>query len=152
MAGRHYNMRSMAPMREGSVILLENAQGKIAFQLRDDRPDVSYRNHWGLFGGLREADETPEWTIIREMKEELGLSLDRLQLTYLGRQVDGNIVSHVFHYPAADELRYATLAEGQRLEFLQLSDLGFRNVVPWHRDILEQYERQNPGWLNPEVP
>jgi 8-oxo-dGTP pyrophosphatase MutT (NUDIX family) len=142
LAGRRDDMTETTPVIEGSVILLENAQGKVAFQLRDDRPDVSYANHWGLFGGLQETDESPEQTIVREMLEELGLSLDRLQLKYLWHQRDGNVVSHVFHYAVTDELRDAPLSEGQRLEFLRLSNLKHRDVVPWHRDILERYERQ----------
>jgi 8-oxo-dGTP diphosphatase len=145
-------MTTTTAAKEGSVILLVNPQGKVAFQLRDDRPDVSYANHWGLFGGWQERDESPEETIVREMQEELGLSLDCLQLKYLWRQRVGNVISYVFHYAVTDELRYAPLSEGQRLEFLQLSNLKHRDVVPWHRDILERYERQNSGRFNPEVP
>jgi 8-oxo-dGTP pyrophosphatase MutT (NUDIX family) len=138
--------------KEGSVILFENADGQLAFQLRDDRPDVSCANHWGLFGGWQEIGESPEQTISREIKEELGLQLDPAKLRYLRRYYDGDSVTHVFHHPATDELRYAHLSEGQRLEFLRLSDLVNRDVVPRHRDILEWYERQRTLPSNSEVP
>jgi len=89
-------------------------------------------------------DESPEQTISREMKEELGLWLDQSQLKYLWRQHDWEVVSHVFAYSVSNELDGVQLLEGQRLEFVRLSDLKYRNVVPWHRDILERYERQKP--------
>ena len=128
--------------REGSVILLVNSQGKIAWQLRDNRPDVSYANHWGLFGGWREMDESPEQTIIREINEELAFSLDLSKLQYIRRHCDGDIVSHVFLYPITDEMDAAQLLEGQRLEFVAPGDLMHRRVVPRHRAIVEWHVRQ----------
>ena len=128
-------------IREGSVILLVNAQGELAFQLRDDRPEVPYPNQWGLFGGWQKPDESPEQAITREMKEELGLQLDAKQLRYLHGYRDGNVVAHVFYYPAPESLRQATVLEGQRLEFLRLEELEQRAIVPRHKRILEWYER-----------
>jgi 8-oxo-dGTP pyrophosphatase MutT (NUDIX family) len=129
-------------MREGSVILLEDAQGRIAFQLRDNRPDVSYRDHWGLFGGWLEPGETPEQAIQREMAEELGLTLETARLEYVKLHRDGDVIAHVFCYPAPSGLDSAPLREGQRLEFLSLSDLEARRVVPRHRSIFEWYEME----------
>lgn len=43
--------------------------------LRDDRPDIPYPNLWDLPGGGREGDETPEQTVLREIREEVGLSI-----------------------------------------------------------------------------
>jgi 8-oxo-dGTP diphosphatase len=130
------------PAREGAVILLEDAHGRVAFQLRDNRPDVSYPDYWGLFGGWLEPGETPEQAIQREMAEELGLSLEAARLEYVKLHREGDVIAHVFRYPAPSELSNATLREGQRLEFLSLSDLQTRRVVPRHRTILEWYEKQ----------
>lgn len=48
--------------------------------LRDDIPAIPWPGHWDLPGGGREGDETPEACVLREVAEELGLSLspDRL--------------------------------------------------------------------------
>jgi 8-oxo-dGTP diphosphatase len=127
------------PAREGSVILLEDAEGRIAFQLRDDRPDVLCPGHWGLFGGWLEADETPEQGIQREMDEELGLSLEAAQLQYVKLHRDGAVITHVFRHAVPDGLSTATLREGQRFDFPYLVDLQERKVVPRHRAIVEWY-------------
>ena len=131
------------PTKAGSVILFEDERGRIAFQLRDNRPDVSYPDYWGLFGGWSEPGETPAQTILREMSEELGLSLDRSQLKYVQAHRDGDILGHVFHYPAPSDLLHARLLEGQRLEFLNLADLRQRQVVPQDRAIVEAWLRHS---------
>jgi len=86
--------------------------------------------------------ESPEQTIIREIGEELAFSLDVSKLQYIRRHHDGDVVSHMFLYPVTDEMVGAQLLEGQRFEFLSVSDLVNRDVVPPHRDILEWYARQ----------
>ena len=52
-------------------LLIENSDGKVLLQLRDDRPDIPYPNCWGTFGGQVEINETPEEAIKREIREEL---------------------------------------------------------------------------------
>lgn len=127
--------------QEGVVVLLENAAGQIAFQLRDDNPEIRYPNHWGLFGGWTEAGESPQQTAIREIKEELSYSLDASRLVYLKVYADGEVKSHILRYSVTDELQDATLAEGQAFRFMTLADLQVRNVVPRHREFLEWYKR-----------
>ena len=131
------------PTRVGANILLEDIHGRVAFQPRDNRPDVSYPDYWGLFGGWLEPGETPEQAIQREMAEELELTLDAARLEYLNAHRDGDVISHVFRYPAPSELANATLREGQRLELLSLSDLQTRRVVPRHKTIWEWYQKPN---------
>jgi len=133
------SMKAMA-IREGSVIILEDAAAGFAFQLRDNRPDIPFANYWGLFGGWLEPDENPEQAIVREMREELGLTLETARLKYIMAHREGDILAHVFAYPAPSELSSATLYEGQRLEFLSVPELPKRTVVPQHRDIVEWYE------------
>jgi 8-oxo-dGTP diphosphatase len=125
--------------REGVVVLLENADGQIAFQLRNNNLEIMYPNHWGLFGGWTEPGESPQQTAIREIEEELGYSLDASKLVYLKVHTDDEVKSHILHYPVTDELQDATLTEGQAIRFMTLVDLQDRDVVPRHRDILDWY-------------
>lgn len=41
--------------------------------LRDDRPGLAWAGQWDLPGGGREADETPQDCVLRELAEEFGL-------------------------------------------------------------------------------
>ena len=130
--------------REGVVILLEDSIGQIAMQLRDDRPDVAYRNCWGLFGGWMEINERAEDAVIREIKEELGCTLDSSRLSFLKSHCGEEpgpwpVTSHIFRYPVSDELNEAVLVEGQAFQFISLADLENRKIVPRHRTILEWY-------------
>ncbi len=54
-----------------SAIILYNKKGQILLQLRSAYKK-RFANHWGLFGGHIDKGETPEETLIREIKEELG--------------------------------------------------------------------------------
>lgn len=56
-----------------ALIVLEN--GDYLLQLRDERPDIWYPGHWGLFGGAIEAGEEPLAALMRELDEELDFAL-----------------------------------------------------------------------------
>jgi len=62
-----------------AIILVD---GKYLLQKRDDRPDIWYPNHWGLFGGAVEAGEDPIEALARELHEELELALPRDGVAY----------------------------------------------------------------------
>src|SRR5690349_7885568 len=44
-------------------------------QLRDQKPNIFYPGHWGLFGGALETNEDPAVALKRELKEELHLDV-----------------------------------------------------------------------------
>ncbi len=53
--------------------ILKNKEGKILFQLRDEKGRNP--NKWGTFGGGIEKGETPLQGLIREINEELEIKL-----------------------------------------------------------------------------
>jgi 8-oxo-dGTP pyrophosphatase MutT (NUDIX family) len=63
----------MLPINDAVAAILVYEDGRILMQLRDDRPDIWYPNHWGLFGGGVEVGESPEEALRRELYEELEL-------------------------------------------------------------------------------
>ena len=63
--------------RKGTSIIFVNDKRQILLFLRDDKPGLPYRNMWDVPGGHAEDGETPEQCIVREMQEEMGLSLNQ---------------------------------------------------------------------------
>lgn len=61
-------------------VLIEQKEGKMLFQLRDNNPNIKNRNCWGLFGGGINNNEKPIDAAIRELKEELNLNINKNQL------------------------------------------------------------------------
>jgi 8-oxo-dGTP pyrophosphatase MutT (NUDIX family) len=57
-----------------AAIILVPAQGYL-LQLRDNRPDIFFPDHWGLFGGAIEAGEDEEAALRRELLEEIGFQI-----------------------------------------------------------------------------
>jgi 8-oxo-dGTP pyrophosphatase MutT (NUDIX family) len=46
-------------------------------QLRDQKPNIFYPGHWGLFGGAIEANENPIVALKCELQEELRLDISK---------------------------------------------------------------------------
>lgn len=140
----------MNPLRPCVVVVLEDGEGKIIFQLRDDRPGVGSRDCWGLFGGFIEQHEFPAHAAVREIQEELGSSLDSAKLSLVGTvETKTGLQLHVFHYPVTHELDNAVLREGQTYasispeEFYDGAIRG-RRVVPDHLAVLGLWRDKQP--------
>ena len=63
-------------MKIGSKAIIVN-NGKYLLQLRDNKKNIFYPNHWGLFGGAKDRKEKPILTIKREIREELNLKINK---------------------------------------------------------------------------
>ena len=66
--------------RKGASIIFVNDKRQILLFLRDNTPDIPYPNMWDVPGGHVEKVENPEKCIVREMKEEMNLTLDEFEL------------------------------------------------------------------------
>jgi len=113
-----------------SSIVLENSQGKFLFQLRDNKKSIPYRNQWSFFGGGIEKGETPLKTIVREIKEELNLKLDKNKIKLLFKRDSKSKKNFVFYYNLGKKSSFK-LGEGQKYEFFTRRQILLkRNVVP----------------------
>jgi mutator protein MutT len=62
-------------MRQGvGVVFLALDTGRVMLQLRNS--DKRFRHHWGFWGGMIEAGETPYEALVRELDEEIGMVPD----------------------------------------------------------------------------
>jgi len=106
----------MKKTRPQCGLIIENADGEILLQLRDDKPDLEYPNCWGTFGGQVEEGETPQEALRREIKEELDYNVENPELyrvylfdgydIYMFRTINKKITLDAFD-----------VREGQRAEF-----------------------------------
>lgn len=77
----------------GATTLVFNDRSEILLNLRNDT------NTWGIPGGSMELYETIEETAVRELKEETGISADKLELVSVLSGKD-----YYFEYPNGDKM------------------------------------------------
>lgn len=88
-------MRSKEIIKHVSV-LLETPDGRLIFHHRDNKPSIVHPDYIGTFGGGVEDGEDYEDAAIREIKEELDLTLQKSDLifyrSYMKERADGKLL------------------------------------------------------------
>ncbi|MFY0660153.1 MAG: NUDIX hydrolase [Shimia sp.] len=113
--------------------------------LRDKDPEIPYPDMWDLPGGGREASESPEACVLRELKEELSLSLNEEDLLWKRQYIsdlDGKNATWFFvaEVPELDINRIRLGAEGQAWRMWDVARfLRMSNVVPMMQVRLSDY-------------
>lgn len=125
----------------GSLITLED--GRYLLQLRDQKADIFFPGHWGLFGGAVDEGEDPLTALYRELNEELHLKAQNatmfarfdFDLTYVGLKSYYRIFYEVpIKY---EELSLLVLNEGVNMQtFTGQEILTLARVTPYDRFAL----------------
>jgi len=103
-------------------LLIENREGKVLLQLRDNIPGIPWPDCWGTFGGQIEEGESPEEAIKREIMEELAYELSDAE--YFGNfPYDGYDIFMYRKIVPGLSLADVTVREGQRAAFFSLEEL-----------------------------
>jgi 8-oxo-dGTP diphosphatase len=118
-----------------STALLFDRNDKLLIYLRDDKPNISFPNHWDLFGGMIEPGETPEQALVREVQEELGVALTTFtwfrEYNCPTGESEANI-KYVFYAKIDAVPEELTLHEGQRMTSIDLKgrhNYKFANIL-----------------------
>ena len=116
--------------------------------LRDDKPGIPWPGHWDLPGGAREGIETPQQCVLREVKEELGLTLSNDDLHYGVPAVSpkGKVWFFVTKHKEFDQNRVTFGNEGQTWKLAKLDwFLRQPRVIPHHiRELNRYFKAQLP--------
>lgn len=118
---------------------------RLLVTLRDDKPDIPFPNMWDFVGGGREGVETPEETLIREVREEVGLHVTATDLIWK-KQYNANFMpdAKVFFFvaklPASAEFDIVFGDEGQAWKLVnQEAFWKIENMVPAYASRLKDW-------------
>ncbi len=128
--------------RPQCALILENANGEILLQLRDNNLDILCPNVWGTFGGQIEDRETPEEATAREIGEEIGYDLKNSE--YVGNFPYEGYDTFVFRkVDPAVRIEDLRVREGQKGEFFSREKI--ETIHEWAfncGEIVEAYFRK----------
>jgi 8-oxo-dGTP diphosphatase len=122
-----------------AAMLFVNRQGELLLQLRDDKPEIRFPNHWGVIGGHVEAGETDEEAVVREAYEEVERRLT--QFERWGDHVSPGYHIAVFAARLDTPASEIVLHEGQRVEFQSPQAAMVMPLVPWLLEVIPQFVR-----------
>ena len=128
--------------RKGTSIIFVNDQKQILLLLRDDKPGLPYRNMWDIPGGHVENGETPEQCIVREMKEELGLTLEQFEL-FSVMEFDDRI-EYTFWKKANLNTEKINLHEGQQIKWFTENETIDTKLAYGFNEIVDDFFKKSP--------
>jgi 8-oxo-dGTP pyrophosphatase MutT (NUDIX family) len=125
----------------GHVILL--VDGNYVLQLRDNNPRISVPGMWSLFGGSIEENEDHNSGVIREIKEELNLSVNQVRFLWDFEEVEGplEIKKHFYIYEADITELWGSheLLEGQDVNCFCYDQLPTLKIPPLIQEVLARH-------------
>lgn len=109
------------------AILFNPVNNQILLQKRDAIAPVN-PSKWAFFGGVGENGETPEDCLIRELKEELGATIQRDNIKPVRDYLNEKLMTwrYIFLIKFDLEKSQMTLGEGEDFDWVPLSEaLGY---------------------------
>ncbi|MGA7144894.1 MAG: NUDIX domain-containing protein [Desulfobacterales bacterium] len=128
--------------RKGTSIIFVNDKRQILLFLRDDKPGLPYRNMWDIPGGHVEDAETPEQCIVREMKEEMDLTLNQFELFSVKEFADR--IEYTFWKKANLDIGKINLHEGQQLKWFTELDADNTKLAYGFNEIVDAFFKKAP--------
>ena len=128
--------------REGCSILFVNEQRQILLFLRDDLPHIPFPNTWDVPGGHVEEGETAAQCIVREMKEEMDLELEGIELFSV--KEFGDRIEYTFWKSADLKIDEISLHEGQCLRWFSEQEAKATSLACGFNEIVAGFYAKAP--------
>ena len=128
--------------RKGASIIFVNDKRQILLFLRDNIPDIAYPNMWDVPGGHIEKFENPEKCIVREMREEMNLTLDEFEL--FSKIEFEDRIEYTFWARADFDIEKIELTEGQKLKWFTKDEVKQTQLAYGFNEIVERFYNQAP--------
>ncbi len=128
--------------RKGCSIIFINDDHRVLLFLRDNIPTIPFPNMWDVPGGHVEPDETPEASIIREMKEEMELELKDFSLFSIMEFPDR--IEYTFWKKSNLDIEQITLHEGQCLKWFDQNEVERTELALGFNEILRSFFSEAP--------
>lgn len=125
----------------GAGIILLNSNNEVLLLLRDNKVDIPYPNMWDIPGGKVEENENPEFTVRREMHEELGI-LDLGYIDLFKIITSEKITDYIFWKRLDLDLNKIDLKEGQALEYFDLKKIQEIELAFNYNKVLEEFYKE----------
>ncbi|AKL68121.1 NUDIX domain-containing protein [Streptomyces sp. Mg1] len=124
----------------GAVAIIANRRGELLLHLRDNLPGViAWPDHWSVLGGGCDPGEDPVTTIVRELDEEAGLTVDDLTELFEIRDEHGSGQLITFFAASWDgDESTLPLAEGVKLQFFAPEHLDILTIPPFIRTGIDR--------------
>jgi 8-oxo-dGTP diphosphatase len=122
-----------------AAFLYDPAARALLLHLRDDKA-VQYPNSWAFFGGRGEPGETDVDCCLRELREEIGLSLQPHELHRLREYaVDPREYQITFHAEKSIPLDRLVLGEGADFAWVPLANALSLPMNEYHKSDIRQF-------------
>lgn len=121
----------MENKRPASVLLplKKTGQGLSVF-LQKRSPDQKLPNYFGFWGGGIEGGETPEQGLVREVQEELGVTLDMSTVQFFCRYEFFRGIKNVYiFYPTEDWEKSVVVGEGEYGQWFSIDEAFERHDI-----------------------
>ena len=128
------NIATKAVIKSGSTYLL---------QLRDNKKEIFSPNHWGLFGGTKNNNETSKKAIKREIFEELGINCKVLKKIGEGFHKPSGTKNIFYLIKSLNVIKSKNLKEGQDLGWFTLSQMKKMKITWDTKFIIKKIELGN---------
>jgi 8-oxo-dGTP diphosphatase len=100
-------------------------------------------NKWAFFGGNSEEGETPTECLLRELEEEIGLTLSEDEVTFLRDYFapHAGVQRHIFYAVRDDDKSTLRLGEGAGFDWVPLSDIDAYDLTDMTKDDLDYFSK-----------